>query len=101
MNKYKIIMRVNLTSSGNIDYMLKEVKGEPFSLDSTLFVRYLSKGETYQLIDIASGCIVYSSPYYQNLEYWYGQYKDKLEVYKKTEAYARKVKLLKELEEAK
>lgn len=100
MNKYKIIMRVNLTSSGNIDYMLKEVEGEPFSLDSTLFVRYLHRVETYQLIDIDSGCILYSSAYYENIEYWYRQYKDKLDVYKHTDAYIRKVKMLKELEES-
>ena len=96
MTKYTIIMRINLTDT-HTDFMLKKVKGEPFSLDSRLFVRYVK--EVYHLTDIETGCELTHSSYYDTLEFWYKTYKDQYEVFRNTDSYKCKVKRLKELEQ--
>lgn len=93
---YKVIMN-HVTTTGENEIILKKVKGEPFSLDSSLFVRYV-KG-VYHLTDIATGCELTHSSYYDVIEYWYKQYKDKLEVFRLTDSYKNKLKKFKQLEE--
>ena len=93
---YKVIMN-HVTTTGENEVMLKKVKGEPFSLDSRLFVRYVK--EVYHLTDIETGCELTHSSYYDTLEFWYKTYKDQYEVFRNTDSYKCKAKRLKELEQ--
>ena len=95
---YKVIMN-HVTTTGENEVILKKVKGEPFSLDSSLFVRYV-KG-VYHLVDIETGLELNHFNYWDALVDWYNDNKNRYYMYRNSDYYREKVKKFKELKECK
>lgn len=85
--------------NGEYSYIVRKVKGEVFTLDNNLAI-YTKKG-VYHLVDIETGLELNHFNYWDALEDWYNDNKNRYYMYRNSDYYREKVKKFNELKECK